>query len=108
MNKRTETALFWAATIDIVLLGLLAASSNTTRQISEQIPVWGYFVGPPVGAVAAVFQFWMLFECAFGSRPVKQRGFWILFLMLVPMVSAIIYFMFTRSKTLDSEAQRPT
>jgi hypothetical protein len=102
MSNRTEIVLHWAAAVNTVVLGLLAFLPQTARQVPAIDPPWSYLFGAVFGVTLAGFHFWMLIECARGGRWTAGRIFWLIFLLLLPIASALVYFMFTRSGRYDA------
>jgi hypothetical protein len=102
MSKRFEVGLHWGAAVSILILGLLAVFPDSWHRAPIIGPPWSYIVGGLIGATLAGFHFWMLIECAFGGRWTARRVFWLVFLLLLPIAPAVIYFLFTRSQTFHS------
>lgn len=96
MSERTETVLHWAAAVNVVVLGLLAIFPESWHEGHTIAAPWSYLLGAAFGVTLAGFHFWMLIECVRG-RWTAVRVLWLLFLLLLPIASAVIYFLFTRS-----------
>jgi hypothetical protein len=107
MAERTETVLHWAAATSVVVLGLLAFLPETLRARQLVGPPVNYLIGAILGVTLVGFHFRMLFECARGGRWTVGRIGWLIFLLLLPVASAIVYFIFTRSRTFDSGMSAP-
>ena len=102
MSKRTETVLHWAAAVNTVVLGLLAFLPQTAHQAPTIGPPWSYLFGAAFGVTLAGFHLWMLIECFRGGPLTAVRILWVVFLLLLPIAPALVYFMFTRSGRYDS------
>lgn len=101
MSERTETVLHWAAAVNILMLGLLAIFPESWHGGHSIGAPWSYVFGAALGVTVAGFHFRMLFECVRGQWTVV-RVLWLLFLLLLPIASAVIYFLFTRSRSFHS------
>ena len=102
MGERTEVVLHWAAAESIVVLGLLAFLPESARRSPMVGEPWTYMLGAVFGVTLAGFHFWMLIECARGGRWTIGRVLWLIFLLLLPIASAVVYFLFTRSRSFKS------
>lgn len=102
----------WAV-LAMVILGVLALlnllPSHMLSTIDNELsalkdsPVGFAFlalVTLPATVVVAGFYFLMLVECGFAKRLPRQPA-WLLFLVIVPLVSAFVYFYHTRSSRQD-------
>jgi hypothetical protein len=65
-------------------------------------PPWSYMVGAVIGVTLVGFHFAMLIECARGGRWTIGRVFWLAFFLLIPIAPAVIYLLFTRSRSFHS------
>lgn len=102
MNRTLEVTLHWWASLTIVIVGLVAAVAGTSVRFPSGEILFSVIPGV-AGCVVAGFYFYMLVECAIGMR-IKRRAAWVIFLVVFPVFSAIIYFMISRS-TLYSSAE---
>jgi hypothetical protein len=107
MTDRTETVLHWAAAVSAVVLGLLAFLPEGLRERQLVGPPMNYLIGAILGVTLVGFHFRMLFECVRGGRWTTGRVLWLIFLLLLPVASAIVYFLFTRSRTFDGGLSTP-
>lgn len=101
MSDRKEVALHWAAAMSILVLGLLALFPEASRRVPTIGPPWNYLFGAVLGLTLAGFHFWMIIECVRGGRWTVRRVLWLFFLLSLPIASAVIYFLFTRSKSFN-------
>ena len=67
-------------------------------------PVLEYLIGGVLGTWIVVFYGWMIVECIRGVRT-RRRAAWLIFMFVLPISSAVIYFVFTRSQESDSAAK---
>ena len=102
MIDRKEIVLHWAAAINVVVLGLLAFLPESARRTPTIGPPWSYLLGAVLGVTLAGFHFWMFIECARNDRWTFSRVLWLIFLLILPIASAVIYFLFTRSRSFNS------
>src|SRR5262245_30288470 len=102
MNDRTEILLHWAAAVSVVVLGLLAVAPESLRHVPPLEGPLRYLIGGTFSVLLAGFHFFMLFECARGGRWTKIRVLWLVFMLLLPIAPAVVYFLFTRSRTYPS------
>jgi hypothetical protein len=103
MNDRKEILLHWAAAVSVFVLGLLALFPEASRRTPEIGAPWNYLFGAILGATLVGFHLWMIVECVRGGSWTVKRVLWLVFLLLLPIASAVIYFLFTRSKSLNNE-----
>src|SRR5262245_18494878 len=96
MHKRSEKVLHWWASVTVVIMGLAAVVPSEIMPPTDSLPLAVRFLGGVAGAVAAGFYLRMFFECAFG-RNVRHRAAWVMFCLIFPVISTIIYFMTSRS-----------
>jgi hypothetical protein len=96
MNHRSDRILHWWASITVVVLGVVFAIPREVTPDLGALPFWARTVGGILGGTVAGFYFRMLFECAF-ARNVSRRALWLVFLVILPVFSSIVYFMTTRS-----------
>jgi hypothetical protein len=101
VNYRSERILHWWASTTVVILGLIFAIPKEVIPDPGSQPIWIKAIGGVLGATVAAFYFRMLFECAFG-RNISRRALWLVFLIVLPGYSAIVYFMTTRSALYQS------
>jgi heme/copper-type cytochrome/quinol oxidase subunit 4 len=102
MNDSKEIVLHWAAALSVLVLGLLALFPEAARRTPIIGAPWNYVFGAALGVTLTGFHFWMIIECVRGGRWTLRRVLWLIFLFLLPVASAVIYFLFTRSKSFDS------
>lgn len=102
MSDRKEIMLHWAAAVSVLVLGLLALFPEASRRTPMIGAPWNYVFGAVLGVTLAGFHFWMIIECVRGGRWTLRRVLWLIFLFLLPIASAVIYFLFTRSRSFDS------
>jgi hypothetical protein len=104
MHETHEKRLrLWAISAAIVV-GILAILSDgalrTLTSLLEAPTIINYIVKTLLtGAVLFLvlgFYLRMLFECGF-ARSIRHRGAWLTLLIVVPLVSAFIYYWTTRS-----------
>jgi hypothetical protein len=107
MSDRTEALLRWAAAVSVVFLGLLVAVPESWHGAHVVGPPWSYIFGGVFGVRPVGFHFWMLIECARGGRWTVVRVSWLLFLLLLPIAPAVVYLLFTRSRTFHSSIIPP-
>jgi len=82
-------------------LGLLAFFPRGVHRISALGAPWSFLLNAAF-ATLAVFHFWMFFDCARGGRWTLRRVIWLIVLLVFPVAPALVYFMFTRSRSFDS------
>ncbi len=99
MRNLGEVLLHWAAAVSVVILGLLALFPEASHHAQVIGEPWNYIVGGVLGLTLVAFHFWMIVECVRGRPWNVSRVLWLIFLFLLPIASAVIYFLFTRSKT---------
>src|SRR5579871_362516 len=104
MSNRKEMMLHWAAAVSIVVLGLLALFPEVSRRTPAIGAPWNYLFGAVLGVTLAGFHFWMIVECVRAGRWTAKRVLWLIFLLLLPIASAVIYFLFARSKSFENRA----
>jgi len=105
ISSKSERLLHWWASITIVVMGLTVIVPRGLVDTAV-VPLWLRVFGGMLGAVVATFYFRMLFECIFRSH-VAHRALWIVFFLAMPVFSAIVYFMTTRSITYHSLGRPP-
>ena len=98
MSQRTEVGLHWAAAASTMVLGLLAMFPDSWHKNVPTINPWGYIFGAIIGITLVGFHLWMLVECVRG-RWTPLRIVLIVLMLLVPIAPAVIYLLFTRSRT---------
>jgi hypothetical protein len=104
MVETSDRRLRWWAISAMVIVGILAVLPRgmfkNLTDLLEAPTVTNYIVETLIsGAILFLvlgFYFRMLFECGF-RRDVRHRGAWLTLLILVPLVSAFIYYWITRS-----------
>ena len=101
MSNRKEILLHWAAAVSVLILGLLALFPEASRRTPTIGAPWNYVFGAALGVTLVGFHFWMIVECVRGGRWTLKRVLWLLFLLVLPIASAVIYFLFTRSKSFN-------
>jgi hypothetical protein len=104
MVETSDRRLRWWAISAMVIVGILAVfpreTFNNLTNLLEASTIINFIVKTLItGSILFLvlgFYFRMLLECGF-SRNVDHRGAWLTLLILVPLVSAFIYYWITRS-----------
>lgn len=96
METRSEKILQWWASVTIIIMGLVVLVPKGVMLDTGHVPFGLQLAGGIAGAVAATFYFRMLLECIF-ARDIRRRPAWIIFMIVIPLSSAVIYYMITRS-----------
>jgi hypothetical protein len=100
MSRRIEVALHWAAAVSTMVLGLLVVFPDSWHRSSPIAAPWSYLFGAIFGITLVGFHLWMLVECVRG-RWTPLRIVLTVLMLLVPIAPAVIYFLFTRSRTFN-------
>jgi hypothetical protein len=103
MSQRTEVGLHWAAAVSTMVLGLLAVFPQSWHGSSPIAAPWSYIFGGILGVTLVGFHFWMLVECVRG-RWTPVRIVLIVLMFLIPIAPAVIYLLFSRSRTFNGLA----
>ena len=103
MTTSRETLLRWWAIAATAILGLLAIapvetierimgelSSSTVFQTVVRVLIVGTILVLVLG-----FYLYMLIECGL-AKEVNHRSFWLMILIIIPLLSAFLYFAVTR------------
>jgi hypothetical protein len=115
MFETHEQRLRWWAISAAIIVGILAVlpsgAFTALTDLLEAPTVVNYIVKTLLtGAVLFLvlgFYLRMLFECGF-ARNICHRGAWLTLLILVPLVSAFIYYWATRSSYYKDRIRRYT
>lgn len=84
-------------------MGLVVMVPKNPMLATTALPLWAQALGGILGAITAGFYFRMLFECIV-KRGISRRVLWIVFFLVMPVFSAIVYFMTTRSASYQPVA----
>jgi Phospholipase_D-nuclease N-terminal len=103
MNRTLEVALHWWASLTIVVIGMIAAMVETSVRLPGSVLL--STAEGLAGCIVAGFYFYMFVECVIGRR-ISRRAAWIVFFFVLPVFSALTYFMISRS-ALYSSARAP-
>jgi len=85
----------------VVVMGLVVMVPKNLTVATTPLPLWVQALGGILGGIADGFYFRMLLECIL-KRGISRRVLWIVFFLVMPIFSAIIYFMTTRSTLYQS------
>jgi uncharacterized membrane protein YeaQ/YmgE (transglycosylase-associated protein family) len=107
INFRSEKFLHWWASITVIILGLVVMVPRGVMPPTSELPIWIQFIGGVVGAIAATFYLRMLHECIFRSS-ISRRALWVVFFLVMPIFSSIVYFMTTRSVIYQAPSGPPS
>jgi hypothetical protein len=103
-SERKEVLLHWGAAVSTMVLGLLVIFPPSCNEHALISAPWRYIFGGIFGAILVGFHFWMLIECVRGrGRWTWSRVVFLILMLLVPIAPAVIYLLFTRSRTLGYE-----
>jgi len=91
-----EPALRWWAAIALLLTVWIAAESHNAETVVSGPRLWRDVVAAAVSVVVLGFYVQMLIECA-SDKKLPGKWLWFLFLLAMPVVSAFVFFMITRS-----------
>jgi hypothetical protein len=101
-SDRREFLLHWAAAVSTMVIGLLAIFPGSYHEHALIAAPWRYIFGGIFGIILVGFHFSMLIEC------LRARGRWtlmriafVILMLLVPIAPAVIYLLFTRSRTFS-------
>jgi hypothetical protein len=111
-NASEERLRWWAifATIAIIAIAVLPTETwRTLISLLDAPTIFNYtikavFSGTILFLVLG-FYVRMLFECGFGHS-ISHRGAWLVLLIIVPMISALIYYWITRSTYYSGRGER--
>jgi hypothetical protein len=103
---------WWAISATVVMIVLASLPVELIKHLSgilEPPSVINYiikivFTGTVLFLVLG-FYLRMLFECGFG-RDIENRGAWLTFLILAPLISALIYYWVTRASSYRGRGSR--
>jgi hypothetical protein len=108
MNRTRELIFRWAAAVNVVVLGLLALFPYASRNVAIIGEPWNYLLGAVLAVVLAGFHFSMMVDCVQRSRGVLRTLLWVIFLIVLPIASAVVYFIFSRSEVAHFESSEAT
>lgn len=98
MSDRSERILHWAAAVSAVILGLLATFPQSWHERETIGAPWSYLVGAILALTLVGFHLRMILECIRGPWT-RTRILWLVFLFALPIAPALVYFLFSRSRT---------
>lgn len=105
MSDRREKFLHWAAAISVITWAMLAMAPASWQHRPIEYGPLNYRIGGILGGTMAVFHLLMLLECLFKrGRWSGARVLWVVCFFLIPVAPAVIYLLFTRSRTFQSAA----
>jgi hypothetical protein len=91
--KKEAVQLWWAAG-GVLVMGFIASFGSLYR-VYPPTTLLGFVLHATTLFIVGGFYLVMFAECV--TRPRRHRAFWIAFLIVLPILSAYIYFMVTRS-----------
>lgn len=103
---------WWASAGTIILIVFLMIPNEAKRWIAEELSTPSSITQYSISILVVggflilvlAFYFLMLYECGF-SKGLRYQSFWLLFIILVPLVSSFIYYWVTRSKLYAKHLQ---
>jgi hypothetical protein len=110
MSERSNTVLrIWAIAAMVMTAGLWLVPLEMAQRLNALaigVSFWGFVGRVLVTTIILVivlgFYLRMLWECGF-EKSIRNRSPWLVFLLVIPIVSAFIYYWVTRSNWYRSQ-----